>query len=589
MSEGIDVFISFSSRDRDDLKPIVNELRARGLNVWWSEYLEEGRWDLQIAKKLEAARRVVGFITPSADNSERDYIVIELERARSAEKLIPVIIGEGGTSFAIQGVVKLLQSYFFDRIDKILGSDKFEKLVAVCGGVASQQFVDNLTPLSPALRVEEWFQRIEGNFGQCGRIEAFSFALAVSIFENAPMVEVESLAHQLSKQLHEIEAPEGETLEVDYPRRRGPLLSLIECQTTELLHPTLGVPHTIVHFKDRDRAAAFIEFTWSEFGNRRLVLKEWFGSIAEHASSEGHIRLGLALGLLAQRHFIDVFSEVISSWLTDESAPRQWVADIALSVAAYDPNAAQALRGKIMAWIHHGTPPEKRAAVRLACGFSGARMPGIAIEVLRQTASANRDGMTYSLVDTMRDAIHRLLTANLNNADNSLFDLPGLVEELAGWAVEDVAAQNETSISERDQRLKENPYPLMLFLLVLDDLPVTMEGKGRSGLSLGALTWPETTARLTATVINKALERPRINTIEIRKPAERIIRRWINDRIKASEAGKPIPSPDPLFELARMLVATAARREDVDRILFLFQSCFPHEKLESAASVNTSH
>ena len=48
--------------------------------------------DDQIRESLDASKRVLAFITDSAESSARDYIFEEMEVARSQNKLVPIII-----------------------------------------------------------------------------------------------------------------------------------------------------------------------------------------------------------------------------------------------------------------------------------------------------------------------------------------------------------------------------------------------------------------------------------------------------------------------------------------------------------------
>jgi hypothetical protein len=244
----------------------------------------------------------------------------------------------------------------------------------------------------------------------------------------------------------------------------------------------LDVKQTVVQFKDRERASEFFLFAWREFGNRRTTIREWLGDITGITSDEGQVRLSFALGLLAQEEFGDVFNQILQPWLLSDSKTQQAVADVALSVAAFDAAAAAALRNKIASWVENGGTSEVYASARLACGFAGARLPGIAIETLRGIASHPKRRLTVSLVETMQQAMQGLLAHHVDQADSSLFDLPGLMTELARWSLEG------TSNRIHERELPNDPLPLLLFLLVMQDIPASAEGGGLGRLSLDSLT-----------------------------------------------------------------------------------------------------
>jgi hypothetical protein len=574
----LDVFVSFASGDRDALVPFIHELRCRGLNVWWSDDLREGRWDIQIREKIASARRVLGIITPNAEAAERDYILTELEIARNSDKLIPLIIGGRAHSFAFRGVITLLHSYFFDNLADITASPDFEKLVTLCGGERPLQQKAEPKVSSAADRLENWFAGVESRYSLPNQIHAFSLALAAAIFENGPFTEIENLGQKLAHTITEAECDETIVPDPHYPRRTRQILALLECETIETPHPVLGVKQTLVRFHDPERSESLIQFAWCEFGRRRAILSDWWRVIADHASPEAQMRLGFALGALAQFSFIDVFEQLLKGWLLSESRSCNSVADIALSVAAFDPAAASAIRRIIESWSETGSQSELAAAVRLACGFAGTRIPGLAIETLRR-ATRRKGNIQAELLETMRNALANLMQAHENNADNSLFDLRGLITKLAEWVTEEASASDS-----KGGGIRDNPFPLMLFLLAVDGLPLRQAEKVQGRLSLDALLKDQETARLTAVIFNAALTRHRIGSVRSRELAQSILNRWIERRRKGGPR-KDIQQ-DPLFRLAHFLVETAASPDDAERITYMFDSLYPPESLRDPLTVD---
>lgn len=572
----LDLFISFSSSDRDKLFPVINELEKSGLSVWWSDYLEEGRWDIQIEEKIDSADRVLAFISPNVGQSSRDYIFEELERARSQNKLIPVIVGGGSQSFAIRGIVALLQSYFFDSFDEIIELEEFDKLLNICGRGKNRDkdLLKNRNTSTPNERVENWFDKIEKDFDQTAQLYLFSLSLATAIFEYASFTEVESLAQNLfnSLQYHE-EGEEVKSLaESNCPSRRSPLLKVLECEINSVEHSHLGVDQTIIHFKDPERAAAYLQFSWEEFGNRRQVLHKWLTDLAAIASAEARLRLGFALGTLAQKNYIDVFEQVLKDWLLSNKQSHQLTADIALSVAAFNPKIPSALRKNIILWAKSDIEDQVEASIRLACGFSGTRVPDLTIEILKIVSNDKAKKLTISIIDTMETSLRNLLATHLEDTDNSLFDFPSLVETLATWAVDDI------SLKDNERTIRENPYPLLIFLLILENIPLEEKLKTKGSLSLSTLVHSSKLAKLTAIVFNSALKRPRINSIHTRKPAEQILRNWVSD-YSTRKKDNIFSQSDSLFLLAKKLITTAFSSNDRDRVLYIFSPIFSEEKL----------
>lgn len=597
-----DAFISFSRRDEAALVPIVAELRKRKINVWWCPDIDEGRWDKIIEEKVRSSRRVLAFITTSVDESPNDFVFAELELARTTSMLIPVVIGDAGKTYQVRAVTARQQTYFFTSLDQVLETPTFEKLVRVCGGQALRPEPEPQLPPSADQRVEAWFSLIEQNYGLAAQHELFALALAIAVFESGPLVDVERVGRMLVESLGTAEPLGEDKLDVGFPRRRAPLMAILDCEAFEALHPVLGATQTIVRFKDPERAIAFIQFAWREFGSRRAVIHDWFTAVAEQANPEGCMRLGLALGTLAQGSFVDVFDQILRPWLLSAVERLRTVGDIALSVAAFDPVAANAVRNRIAAWVDQGSDTERLCAVRLACGFAGARLPGVPIATLRRAAvtAVNDSSERWPLIETMEESMRGLLRMHHDNMDNSLFDLSGLIEGLAVWAGED---QQLTALGEATDVASENPYPVLLFLLALTNLPITQQGRVRGELSLEALmSQPSgtsanqgglvhSTAEQTARVFNKALARPKIGKVQTRMIAQRILRDWIaarqreRDDVPASRHVLLTATHDPLLTFARILVKTAHTDYDVDRIAYLFDSVFTRDDLH----IHTNH
>lgn len=571
----LDLFVSFSGSDRNQIYPIIKELEQRGLNVWWSDYLKEGRWDLQIEEKINSAKRVVAFISPNVDHSQRDYIFEEIERARSQDKLIPVIVEGGSQSFAVRGIIALLQSYFFENFSSIIGTSEFEKLIELCGGKKRKKgiFEKNKENKTSIERVEDWYEKIETNYDTTAQFYLFSVTLTTAIFEFASFTEVELLAQNLYHSLKNLEGEEDalSLSSSNCPSRRTPLLNAVDCTVKSIEHQYLGIEQKIIYFKDPERAASFLMFAWEEFGNRREIFYVWLSDIVAQASADARLRIGFALGTLAQNNFIDIFDQILKKWLLSDKFTHQLTADIALSVAAYHPKIPRIVKKNTISWAKSNNGKQNEAAIRLACGFSGTRIPDLTISTLKIVANNKSNQLTTSIIDTMEKSIKYLLVSHVDETDDSLFDFQSVVEALATWAVDDI------SINKDDKNIRENPYPLLIFLLVLENIPLAENLKPRGSLSLSSLVHSSKLATLTAQVFNAALERPRINTLHTRKPAEKIIRKWIAQYISS---GKSHFQKEPLLLLAKKLISTASSSNDIDRVVYIFDSIFTEDELQ---------
>jgi hypothetical protein len=86
-----DVFFSYSSKDRERVRPIRDALLAEGFEVFWDQDVPPGRnWDKWIRQHLDAAHCAVVFWSEHSVTS--DNVMHEATIAKNAGKLIPVLI-----------------------------------------------------------------------------------------------------------------------------------------------------------------------------------------------------------------------------------------------------------------------------------------------------------------------------------------------------------------------------------------------------------------------------------------------------------------------------------------------------------------
>src|SRR5215475_8862153 len=87
-----DVFISYKKSDADRVRPIVEHLRAAGLEVWWDEGIQPSTsWRAEIAKQLGAAKCVVAVWTKdSVDHEQGAWVMEEASHGLARKVLAPV-------------------------------------------------------------------------------------------------------------------------------------------------------------------------------------------------------------------------------------------------------------------------------------------------------------------------------------------------------------------------------------------------------------------------------------------------------------------------------------------------------------------
>jgi hypothetical protein len=113
-----DVFISYSQRSVDPTRELAEELRRRGIDVWWDARLTSGqRFDDVIRQELEAADAAIVIWTPESVTSQ--YVRIEAGIAYAWEKLITVRTADLPVS-DIPGPFRTLHTDLVTDIDRIM-------------------------------------------------------------------------------------------------------------------------------------------------------------------------------------------------------------------------------------------------------------------------------------------------------------------------------------------------------------------------------------------------------------------------------------------------------------------------------------
>jgi TIR domain/PAN domain len=88
-----DVFFSYSSRDRERVRPFHEALSALGFDVFWDQTVPAGTdWDSWIKEKLTASRSTVVFWSTASVAS--DNVRHEATVARNDGKLVPVLLDD---------------------------------------------------------------------------------------------------------------------------------------------------------------------------------------------------------------------------------------------------------------------------------------------------------------------------------------------------------------------------------------------------------------------------------------------------------------------------------------------------------------
>src|SRR5438045_2521708 len=88
-----DIFVSYSSKDRERVKPVVDKLIQQGWSIWWDRKIPLGKtFDQVIEEELDAARCVL--VIWSKESVKSKWVRSEAREGEQRQILIPVLIDD---------------------------------------------------------------------------------------------------------------------------------------------------------------------------------------------------------------------------------------------------------------------------------------------------------------------------------------------------------------------------------------------------------------------------------------------------------------------------------------------------------------
>lgn len=548
-----DLFISYSSLDRESIRPIVAAFEAIGLEVWWDQFIVEQRWSDHIEEAIAASRRVLAFISRNVNASPRYYVQAEMQRAQAARKLIPVKVGEFTMSLFIEGITLGEQTLYADDFNNFLTGAGFSTVCRLFGRHTQVEMPDRKAS------VEEWFA---GGLTE----EQMALAASIAVAESASLSAVMDLSKDLSRRLGAMMA--ALDTEAKGPK---PISSILQSRTKRLQgvqaklfserHRRFGVDYECVRFEEPNRAQEVLGYLWDECDGIHPALFAWLDHLTHTANPDVRKRAALMLGVLARSRFASVFDTLFARWIMDDHPATRDVADMALAVTALEDSYKSTISEIVRDLSLSRNKTRLRAAVELACGYTGARIKGLAIKTLKTVARS--DHTDFEVLEVMRNCIEFTLRESLGSDDSSLLDITQLVSDLSEWAR---APDDETP----------SLLPIYLFLGFMSGLPVRPPHDGEGMLSLETITETEETCVPAALVFEAALRRVGdVETFSPTKVAVGILAKWI-----AEDEGD---DPDPLLDFAAHVYAACKSDRDKRRLAYALRQRYSPEELVSQA------
>lgn len=530
-----DIFISYCRADIDRVRPFVDAL-GREFRLWWDQELDRGDWGDQIESELAASRHVLVFISAAAMKS--GYVHAEAKRASNAERLIPIRLDRQPLNLRWDGLCGRWQQYVFEAPFDPTAPD-FVKLRRALGARPTARDAESPSPRDDA---QSWFEKEPS-------IPDASFCLALATLENAPYAIVEQAARLLEDTLtppSPANASPPASLRYLNPRARRLASVGAECfaSAQERLG---GIAVECVRFKETARAPQILDYAWRELDGMRGPLCDWLDRLAAEPARDLRLRAGVAVGKLAQLDFPLVFDRLIRPWAMDDDEDRRETADIVMSIAVFAAANVKVAERILDDWARSsGTSAAQRAAIEFATGYTGARVPGVGLPLIRRLVRGVGSQPMREVLEQVVRAVRRLVGRALSDADASLWDVDSLLNGIAEWV--EAAARDEDPV-----------VPIYIFLASVITLPLlgggvddrlSLEGLWRSDVSLAACI------RVFARALSIA---------EAREMVRDTVNQWIAERTAKPRGG------DPLGEFAAALARGVLSARDHERVLFLFR------------------
>jgi len=137
-----DVFLSYSSIDKNKIYPLAQRLKKDGLHVWLDEWeISPGDMiGLKIQQGLENSRTLLLCMTPAYFNSEwsklEHYSLIYRDPANSKRRFIPILIADCE-------VPNIIAQFAYIDL-RIFSEEAYSKIITACRRVGNKLDTDDL-------------------------------------------------------------------------------------------------------------------------------------------------------------------------------------------------------------------------------------------------------------------------------------------------------------------------------------------------------------------------------------------------------------------------------------------------------------
>lgn len=554
------VFLSYLSADREIAKRVRDCLMARGIEVWWDQDRrdDKGRYEVDLDRRLEECSAVLAVLTPRINEVDHRYVNLEMEEGYQRNKLIPLLIGDFTPPFNMRSVIITVNVRRYPDVGAALSASSLEDIVLACRSGAADE---KATVSAYREKVSSALDFVDTR--QC------ALACAVAFLEHCPADHVMSWAGRLREMIDgDWGADDGKAGPV--LKSRSLELAAIDAEQFDVEDDRFSLPTRCVRFRDEMRAIAVAEHFWCELDAVRPALIRWLEEVIAKGSLDAWYSACLTLGAVSRSRFVVLHETILLRWIMGEDVALRSAADLVYRVASDRPEIARFVTSACEEWARSDGSATARAALHLACGFTGSRHRQLTIDVLK--AVAGRKKTDFNDLLALDEAVQRLAQANREAGDNSLFDHEGLLSGLCEWVA-------RLPSGDRSLRL-----PLALVIGLIANLPITGRAGKESAVSIASISREPELLHALAALMNRALQQS--GELKGLRDQARQCLVAMAKRQQKQAAGKS--GPDPVLALIRAIHALCPSQNDIDRLLYAMVPFYTRDEIEDTQPQETT-
>jgi hypothetical protein len=545
------VFLSYLSADREIAHQVRDSLISRGIEVWWDRDRrpDKGRYEHDLKHRLEECSAVLAVLTPRINEFDHRFVNLEMEEGYKNNKLIALLIGDFNAPLNIESMIRMINRRGYPDIGVALCATNLDDLVVACSSGGAED-----RAAASAYRAEVSSSLEFADSRQC------ALACAVAFLEQCAADQVMAWAREL-KELIDADCGVPETSAGLVLRSRTAELAAIQAEQYDVLEDRFSLAVPCVRFQDGMRANAVADHVWYELDAVRPALTRWLEKVITQGSLNARFSACLTLGTLSRSRFATLHETILWRWIMGEDVTLRSAADLVYRVASDQPEIARFVTTACDEWARSDRIEHTRAALHLACGYTGSRHKELTINVLKTVAG--RKTTDFNILLALDEAIDRLARANRDAEDNSLFDHEGLLVGLCEWV-------SQLRTGDKSLRL-----PLALVIGLVARLPLMGRPGKFTAVSIASISTNPQLLEALAQLFNLTLQQ----TGELKGLRDEA-RACLIDMAKRYKARAPShDGPDPVLPLIRAIYALCPTDNDINRLIFAMTPFYTRDQI----------